>query len=156
MTGDDIGDRGQWLFCLTITELCGRSDPYFRPWFLGDKFPTFDYLVELVDYPSEYFFVQVKATTRGYTLTPPPRLNVQVSQGDVNRMVACPAPAYVVGLDVRDRVAFLLSVNEPRAHIASLTTEFRIDCKVLGALHDEVHQFWSSRDMALRGSRFRE
>ncbi len=46
---DDIGDRGQWIFSLLMTDLCPRRDqPWFRPRFLGDKFPTFDYLVELV------------------------------------------------------------------------------------------------------------
>src|SRR5262249_45003271 len=86
---EDIGERGQWLFCHLITDLCGREDPYFRPRFLGDKFPTFDYIVELVDHPAYYFFVQVRGTTLGYTKDPV-RLKVQVSQEDVDRMVACP------------------------------------------------------------------
>jgi hypothetical protein len=70
VTKDDIGDRGQWLFCRLFTDLCGREDPYFRPHFLGDKYPPFDYIVEVVDHPGYYFFVQVKATIQGYTKTP--------------------------------------------------------------------------------------
>jgi len=129
---EDIGERGQWLFCCLVTELCGRDDPLFRPRFLGDKFPTFDYLVEVVDHPANFFFVQVKATTLGYTQDPI-RLKIQVPQDDVNRMVACPAPAYVVGIDANATgLGFLLSVNEPRDHIASPTTRFRIDCHLLG------------------------
>ncbi len=66
-------------------------------------------------------------------------------------------PTYVVGMDVTAiGVGFLLSVNEPRAHVASLTTRFRIDCGVLEQLRDEVIDFWSSRNMTLTGSRFRE
>jgi hypothetical protein len=34
---EDIGERGQWLFSLLMTDLCGRDDPFFRPRFLGDK-----------------------------------------------------------------------------------------------------------------------
>ena len=52
MTKDDIGERGQWLFTLLVTDLRGRDDPFFRPRFLGDKYPTFDYIVEVVDQPS--------------------------------------------------------------------------------------------------------
>jgi hypothetical protein len=138
-----------------FTELCGRDAPFFRPRFLGDKFPKFDYLVELVDSPAYYFFVQVKGTTKGYTKDPA-RLRVEVPQADVDRMVACPAPTYVVGIDVSGGRGFLLSVNEPRDHVASLTTSFEINCDNLRHLHDEVHAYWSSRNMILTGSRFRE
>jgi hypothetical protein len=139
-----------------MTALCEREDPYFRPRFLGDKCPTFDYLVELVDYPAYYFFVQVKGTTLGFTQDST-RLKVQVSQEDINRMVACPAPTYVVGIDVQSvGVGFLLSVNEPREHVASLTTQFRIDCASLRKLRDEVYTYWSSRNMSLTGSQFRK
>lgn len=157
MTKIDIGERGQWLFCPLITELCGREDPYFRPRFLGDKYPTFDYIVEVVDQPAYYFFVQVKATAQGYTKEPPLRLKVQVVQQDIDRMVACPAPTYVVGVDIQTNdVGFILAVNEPRQHVASLTTAFRIDCDTLRHLADEVCAYWSTRNMILTGSRFRE
>jgi len=53
-------------------------------------------------------------------------------------------------------VGFLLSVNESRLNVPSLTTRFRIDCGVLEQLRDEVIDFWSSRSMTLTGSRFRE
>jgi len=152
----DIGERGQWLFSLIITDLCWRDDPFFRPRFLGDKHPTFDYIVELVDQPSYFFFVQVKGTALGYTFEEN-RLRVQVTQDDIARMVAYPAPTYVVGIEVSEiGVGFLLSVNEPRGNVASLTTRFRIDCSVLERLRDEVIDFWSSRDMTLTGSLFRE
>jgi len=63
----------------------------------------------------------------------------------------------VVGIDVTTNgVGFILSANEPRDHVASLTTQFRIDCGLLEQLRDEVIAYWSSRDMVLTGSRFRE
>jgi len=153
---EDIGERGEWLFRLLMTELCGRADPFFRPRFLGEKYPTFDFIVEVVDQPSYFFFVQVKATTLGYTAREN-RLRVQVGQGDIDLMVGCPAPAYVVGIDAtQNNVGFLLSVNEPRDHVSSLTTKFKIDCNVLKQLRDEVVAFWSGRNMILTGSSFRE
>jgi hypothetical protein len=156
MAREDIGERGQWLFSLLMTDLCGRDDPFFRPRFLGDKYPTFDYIVEVVDQPSYFFFVQVKGTALGYTAEEH-RLRVQVTQDDINRMVACPAPTYVVGIDVNAiGVGFILSANEPRHNVASLATRFQIDCGVLEQLRDEIIDFWSSRDMTLTGSRFRD
>lgn len=110
----------------------------------------------MVDQRSYFFFVQVKGTTLGYTAEDH-RLRVQVTQDDIDRMVACPAPTYAVGIDVNAiGVGFLLSVNEPRDNVASLTTRFRIDCGLLEQLRDEVIDFWSSRNMTLTGSRFRE
>ena len=156
MTEDDIGNRGQDLLSLLLTDLCGRNVPYFRPRFLGDKFPTFDFIVEVVDNPAYFFFAQVKATTKGYTKKEN-RLKVQVGQTDVGRMVACPAPTYLIGIDAsRIGVGYLLSINESRASIASLTTRFQIDCSVLKDLRDEVIDYWKSRDMVLKGSKFRE
>jgi hypothetical protein len=60
----DIGERGQWLFSLLMTDLCGRDDPFFRPRFLGNQYPTFDDIVEVVDRPS-YFFACRAQTSPG-------------------------------------------------------------------------------------------
>ncbi len=156
MTKDDIGERGQLLLGLLLTDLCGRDEPYFRPRFLGDKYPTFDFIVEIVDNPAYFFFVQVKATTQGYTKKEN-RLKVHLEQTDVDRMVACPAPTFLIGIDVkRTGVGYLLSINQPRAYIASLATKFKIDCIVLKDLRDEVVEYWRSRDMVRKDSKFRE
>jgi hypothetical protein len=109
LSKDDIGERGQAMFVVIMTELSGRNEPYFRPRFLGDKFPTFDYLLELVDHAGYYFFVQVKTTTKGFTRNPP-KLKVQVSQTDIDRMVGWQAPSYVVGIDEPNQTGYLLSV----------------------------------------------
>ena len=156
MAREDIGDLAQNLFVSLFLNFCGRDDPYFRPRFLGDKYPTFDSIVEVVDRPEFFFFVQVKGTSLGYTVGEH-RLKVQVDQEDVNRMVACPAPVYVVGIDVRAlNVGYLLSVNEPRDNVPGMTTRFPITCALLEQLRDEVIGFWSNRQMPLTGSRFQE
>ena len=45
-----------------------------------------------------YFFVQVKATRRGYTKRAVD-LKVGLTAGDVRKMVKCPVPTYVIGVD---------------------------------------------------------
>jgi hypothetical protein len=156
MNADDIGDRGQCLFHLLITELChGRPDPYFRPRFLGDKYPTFDYLVELVGHEAYFFFVQVKTTTLGYArVRGEARLRIKVSKQEGDRMALSPIPSYVIGIDEPQGLAYIHSVNEPAKAIGSLTTRNRVGCESLRRLWQEVHSFWSSRDMILRGSSF--
>jgi hypothetical protein len=140
-----------------MTQIClGRNEPYFRPWFLGDKFPTFDYLVELVGSEAHFFFVQVKATRQGYRAgRSTRRLRVNVDREDVQRMIASPVPAYIVGIDEPQEVGYLLSMNESRrTGLGGLPARHVLDCDNLLRLWQEVQNFWASRDMVLAGSHF--
>ncbi len=47
-------------------------------------------------------------------------------------------------------------MNEPRDHVPSLTSTFKIDGGVLAQLATEVQQYWVSRNMVLIGSQFKE
>jgi hypothetical protein len=142
---------------LLLTQICpGRNEPYFRPRFLGEKYPTFDYLVELVGREAFFFFVQVKATRQGYRQgRGSRRLRVNVDREDVRRMVASPVPVYVVGIDEPGELGYVLSMNEPRqAGLGGLPARHLLDCDNLQRLWGEVENFWSSRNMLLTGSHF--
>jgi hypothetical protein len=139
------------------TQRCpGRDEPYFRPRFLGDKYPTFDYLVELIGSEAYFFFVQVKSTRQGYRgRRGNRRLRVNVGREDVQRMVASPVPAYVVGIDEPQEVGYLLSMNEPReAGLGGLPARHLLSCANLERLWQEVRSFWASRNMVLTRSHF--
>src|SRR5580658_7552690 len=110
---DFVGNRGQSLAHARLTEMCRRNTmPYFDAHFLGDKCPTFDFLVELIGAGQRrpYFFVQVKATREGYTTTQPRRLRAKVSKSDVRKMVLFRAPTYVVGIDEPGEHAYVIAV----------------------------------------------
>jgi hypothetical protein len=142
---------------LLITQICpGRNEPYFRPRFLGDKYPTFDYLVELVGSEAYFFFVQVRSTRLGFRQgRGERRLRVNVDREDVQRMVASHIPSYVMGIDEPGGVAYLLSMNEPRqAGLGGLPTRHPLECGNLKRLWDEVQTFWASRNMLLENSHF--
>src|SRR3954453_21288353 len=104
---DFIGGRGEAIVFTHLARIY-RTDPdrpYFWPHFLGEKFETLDFLVELVDAgeTTPFFFIQVKSTRKEYTKThKPPRLRVEVPESDVRRMAAYPAPTYVVGVHEAD------------------------------------------------------
>jgi hypothetical protein len=156
---DFIGGRGEAIAFARLARVC-RTDadlPYFWPHYLGEKCPTFDFLVELLDAgeSTPFFFVQVKATRKAYTRGQKPRLRVEVSEKDVRRMVAYPAPTYVVGVHEDEERAFLVSVHgDMRDAISSITTGHELTRETLKGLWDEVRAFWLGRDMARSSSSF--
>jgi hypothetical protein len=153
---DDLGRRGEYIFCTRIMEFCGRKLPFFRPYFLGEKAQTLDYLVELVDAGehTRFFFVQVKATQQGYTRRQR-RLKVGMSAGDVRRFSLVPVPTYLVGIDEPQEIAYIMAIlGGMTGPIASVPTDFPLDCTNLQRLSQEVEQFWTGRDMARRHSVF--
>ena len=45
---DYIGKRGEAIATAALLDFCGNPEPYFDPHFLGEKCPTYDFLVELL------------------------------------------------------------------------------------------------------------
>jgi hypothetical protein len=156
---DFIEGRGEALAYASLAKFC-RDDrlPYFWPHYLGEKFQTFDFLVELLDAGEQtpYFFVQVKTTRKAFTKThTPPRLRVEVSEEDVRRMIAYPAPTYVIGVHQGTERAFIISVHGTMSEaISSITTAHELTCETLRRLWDEVREFWRVRDMRRSVSAF--
>ena len=107
---NELGQRGENLFSVLITRFYGRDKPIFRPQFLGDKWRTSDFIVELIDDTTSatpYFFVQVKTTRQGYDQQN--RLKVQISTEDMQKLAALPAPTYVVGIDDVNEQGYIIS-----------------------------------------------
>jgi hypothetical protein len=155
---DFIGGRGEAIAYMWLSQLRRGDDvPYFWPHYLGEKCETFDFLVELVDAGEQtpFFFVQVKATRRGYTRHTPPRLSVKVADKDVRRMSTFPAPTYVVGVHENEERAFLISVHGAmRDAMSSISTEHELTGETLSHLFEEVRASWQGRDMTRPASRF--
>ena len=143
---DEIGTRGEAIFTTAIMDFCGRDRPYFVPHFLGDKFRTLDFIVELVgcEEGSPYLFVQVKTTRQGYSKSKAgTKLKVGMNEEDVIRMRDYPAPTYLVGIDEGSGGA-----------ISGMTTRYGLDGPNLKILWDEVNSYWQQRDMKVKKSAF--
>jgi hypothetical protein len=156
---DFIGRRGEAIAFACLTRWRTDADlPYFSPHFLGEKFETFDFLVELVDAGERtpFFFVQVKSTRKEFTKTQAPsRLRVGVSEKDVRRMVDYPAPAYVIGVHEDEERAFIVSVHGAMSEaVPSITTAHELTGETLRRLWDEVREYWQIRDMSRSASTF--
>jgi hypothetical protein len=143
---DVLGQRGEWLFNLLITEFHSNvGRPIFKPQFLGDKWQYVDFIVELIGCDSfiPYFFVQVKTTRQGYTKRYH-RLKVQVTEESVLGIASYPAPTYIVGIDEIQKIGYIVSANgENLSSLSSLSTDFTINQQNREIIWHEVNNFWS-------------
>jgi hypothetical protein len=155
-TRDLIGKRGEAIVTARLMDFCGNPDPYFDVHPLGEKCPTFDYLVELVAAGASvpYFLSQGKATRQGFTKGQR-RLLVQVGEEDVERMVRCPFPTYLIGVDEPNDRTYIVSVHGSMGGpIASMPSRYPLTARNLGRLWEEVTAHWKKRDGAAKASAF--
>jgi hypothetical protein len=98
----------------------------------------------------------VKSTRKELTKNQmPPRLRVEVSEKDIRRMVAYPAPTYVVGVHEEAERTFIISVHGTMsAAIPSISTAHELNSETLRRLWDEVRDFWLGHEMAQPTSTF--
>lgn len=153
---DEIGSRGEYIFCARIMNFCGRSLPYFRPHFLGEKAQTLDFFVELLDVGERtlFFFAQVKTTRKALTRKDR-RLRVEMAATDVKRASQVPAPTYLIGIDEGTETGYVFPILDGmKDDVPSISTAFPLDCTNLPRLHAEVEQFWVCRDMKRQTSIF--
>ena len=66
---NEIGKRGERIFAFIIGKSFAPYGYLFDTVFLGDKYPTVDFYVDLLNYTAKkgFFFASVKTTTQGYT-----------------------------------------------------------------------------------------
>jgi hypothetical protein len=153
---DALGQRGEIIFSTLISKFHSEQGPIFRPQFLGDKWPTVDFLVELLGVRGSrpYFFVQVRATRQGYRVGDK-RLRIQVTERSVREIASYPAPTYIVGIDEIKERGYIVSANgENLRSLTSLSTRFPINKRNREALWKEVRSFWSENSTAVDNSRF--
>ncbi|MEH2378022.1 MAG: DUF4365 domain-containing protein [Nostoc sp.] len=142
---DALGQRGEAIFTVLMTEFHSNAGPIFKPQFLGDKWQHVDFIVELVgsDKSVPYFFVQVKTTREGYTKKLN-RLKVKLRQESVIGLASYPAPTYIVGIDEIQETGYIVSANgESLNSLSSLSTLFKIIKQNRELLWHEVNDFWS-------------
>ncbi|HET7229862.1 MAG TPA: DUF4365 domain-containing protein [Longimicrobium sp.] len=139
---DLIGDRGEAIFMVVVT----RGYLFRKPRHFGEKMPVVDYYVEPVRKTAHplFFLVQVKSTTRGYTLRDK-RLKVAVASDEMQRLAAYPAPTYVVGIDVPAELGYIVSANgETVTGFSSMCTDHPLTADVLAVLRAEVESYWNT------------
>jgi hypothetical protein len=146
---DFIGTRGEAICFILLSKFNPtRGLPLFKPQFLGDKYETLDFIVELVnsDERTYFFFVQVKATTQGYTKRER-RLQARLTKNDAVKLASYPAPTYVVGIDEHNESGYITTISRsaPKG-IPSISTQFPINHQNLELLWTEVREQWQKNN----------
>jgi hypothetical protein len=153
MTSNDrIGNHGEFVFQALISRRCRRKF-YFHPVHMGEKHPTTDMVVELLDatgIPS-LFYVQVKSTSLGYTgAAPDEKLRVAVTATDIERLKKFPGPTYLAGIDIAFGRGFLAGIiSSMDGGIDGLPTRHPIDCRNIRRLWREVDAYWNSNSRSI-------
>jgi len=141
---DLIGKRGEQIAMARLMDFCGNPLPYFDPHPLGEKCPTYDFLVELIGSGSSnpYFLAQVKSTKKSVTKGTAD-LKLKVKARDVQSMTRCPIPTYLIGIDEPAAKAYIVSVHGAlKGGISSIPTSYPLDANNLRILRDEVWTHW--------------
>ncbi|MFN0056086.1 MAG: hypothetical protein ACKV0T_28400 [Planctomycetales bacterium] len=138
---DVVGSRGEQLFYIAATDYKEFAHPLFRPYFLGEKCPDVDFLVNLWG-AKGVFFVQVKATANPLSAT---SIEVRLSQTRRLRLGELPGPTYLVGVHEPSKRCFIRSIDlSPQTGVASIPLAYELNAANLRALFDEVKDFWAT------------
>jgi hypothetical protein len=144
-----VGFRGEKVVELCLTNYESFAEPLFRPGFLGDKWPSIDFYVELrtVHKRTPYFFAQAKSTRRPLSKSSP-NLRISTKRRDVERLLRFPGPTYIFGVHEPSRRVFIRSVHQGtmRRAITTIPITYELTPQNLRALHTEVRRFWAGKD----------
>ncbi len=161
MTSDQIGKLAELIAETDLSRpVRGRyKRPLFRAAFLGGKYPTVDFIVDVLDGRDEsqaFFFVQVKGTVVAGANAR--RLPIKVPVEKFNRLVRLPAPTFVIGVDVLAERSYVIAARSPRkSGVSSLTKTYCLrDDGVKIKLYAEVLAFWKHNRPFLRRTEFKD
>ena len=147
-----IGNRGEEIFKLAITDYEQFQAPLFRPAFLGEKWEVLDFYVELLGVPDAqpFFFVQVK-TSASTIRAGASKFNIVMGKTDCEGLYRIPAPTYLVGVHEPTKLAYILSIHDkPTKGVYSIPLNHELTPDNLKILHEEVREFWQSSSKPTR------
>jgi hypothetical protein len=161
LTTEQIGKLAEYIVSMDLSRPVkdGYDRALFKMTNLGDAYPTVDFLVDILGPRAEaqgFFFVQVKGTVQQSARAG--RLTVGVGPERFNRMVAIPAPTYLIGVDVRSENSYIIAADQHRSsRVSSITREYPLrNDAVRAGLYQEVESFWKASRRALRHTRFKD
>jgi hypothetical protein len=149
-----IGNRGESLFELAITDYIQFRQPLFRPAFLTEKWPAVDYLVELIGVKgmTPIFFAQVKSTVAAIAVG---QVHVALPPKKRRALARIPGPTYLVGVQEPMKRVFIRAVNDQaRPGVYAIPVTHELTPANLQVLYDEVKAFWQQHDSKPQQSAF--
>jgi hypothetical protein len=141
-----IGKRGENIFATIISRNVASRGFLFDPTFLGDKFPTVDFHVDLLQYPYKaFFYASVKTTTLGY-YPGDEKIKITIGKDEVAELNKFLIPVYIIGIDETQEKGYLISANnlDTSLNINGIPTKFPVGSTVLQLLWKEVADYWDN------------
>src|SRR5690349_22477887 len=111
--GNIIGKRGESIFSTLISRYVDPVGFLLDPTFLGDKFPTVDFYVHLLNYSHKkaFFFASVKTTTLGYNADNT-KLKITVEKEELAELIKYQLPVYLFGIDENRETGYFICANK--------------------------------------------
>lgn len=144
-----IGDQGESIFTTRISK--GGT---FKVYFLGEKAPIVDFLIETVEQNSSYYFlVQVKGTEQGYLKCG--NLNARVDNEKMKELLKRLLPTYVAGVDIKKEIVYLCPAFTPETKYHSILTKHKLELAdkqasdaTIKLLKQDVVKFWQNSEVS--------
>lgn len=141
-----IGDRGESIFTTRIS-----ATYEFKVYFLGEKAPVGDFILEINNEATPYeCMVQVKSTESGKNKRDG-RLKAKVPAGKMRKLINRPLPTYVAGVDVKTEEVFIAPAfnathdykkSIPVAHKLSASDPI-VSQATITMLKNDIIDFWT-------------
>ncbi len=142
-----IGERGERIVELCLTDYKDFEQPLFRPSFLGEKWPAIDFYVELTTIPNKrlYFFGQVKTTT-GLLSDTDEKLCIHSTAENIQHLLQTPAPTYIFAVHEPSQRVFIRSVYQgvKAQAITQIPIKYELTSSNLKKLNEEVSNYWNT------------
>lgn len=150
-----IGDHGEKIFAARISQ-----HHMFSVYFLGDKAPIVDFLLEIKDSKTPYaFMIQVKSTETA--LGKAKNLGVKVSKEKYKGLLKRPLPTYIAGVDIPNETVYICSAFKDKTHLPSMPTKYCLKFtrpkstqKTLNLLKADVIRYWQEAKVANHKKKF--
>lgn len=145
ITTNVIGGAGENLTALRL-----EKDGYFKVYFLGEKAPIEDFLLEILDEEHPYLcLLQVKATNQKVRYRKNGNIITPVPKDKLKKLVNRPLPTYVVGADNEQEIVYVAPAFNDNRQYPSIPTGFRLDnndkalrIANLEKLRDDIIRYW--------------
>jgi hypothetical protein len=141
-----IGKRGENIFATIISRNIATKGFLLDPTFLGDKFPTVDFHVDLLEYPFKgFFYASVKTTTLGY-YPDGDRIRITIDKDEIAELSKFVLPVYIFGIDEIREKGYVISANnlDKSMNVNGVITKYPLDSGNIELLWKEVAGYWDN------------
>lgn len=147
LMNDLIGLQGEYIFAKFIIDSNDGGVSLMRPVFLGDKFPTIDFFVELVNYTDKkcFFFATIK-TTRSRHSNSSKTIKVNLKKEEIQQLNKIRAPVYLFAIDGLTETGYFICANrlDSSKNLNSIPITHQLNEINIRCLCNEVAAYWNN------------